>query len=102
MGDSNHNGKGIYHCRQCDYPLFSSSAKFEAGFDKPTFWDVINTASIKVTDNKVFCNHCHTFLGKVYDDGPPEKTGKRYLIDKQTISLIQKTNGVKYHHNTNK
>ncbi len=84
----NHNGNGIYRCRRCDRPLFSAYAKFEAGFDWPTFWDVIDSGSIKLADNKVFCNQCSAFLGTVYDDGPPEKTGKRYLIN--TLSLIYK------------
>lgn len=88
----NHDA-GMYRCKACGAELFSSSAKFDSGTGWPSFTDPAVAANVGVRQdkdgyrNEVFCKHCGSHLGHVFDDGPKEAGGKRYCINSVCLAF---------------
>jgi peptide-methionine (R)-S-oxide reductase len=93
--------KGIYHCNCCggDHPLFSSEAKYDSKTGWPSFWEPINKSSITMTEEKnifsifaprveVSCSRCGAHLGHVFDDGPKDKTSKRFCMNSLALHFV--------------
>jgi len=62
---------GIYNCRKCNTPLFSSTAKFDSGSGWPSFDDTIKGAVKEVPDAdgrrvEIVCANCNGHLGHVF------------------------------------
>lgn len=79
---------GVFICKKCGQELFSSETKYESGSGWPSFWDAKNDAVEKQEDRsagmvrtEVVCAECGAHLGHVFEDGPEDKTGKRYCIN---------------------
>lgn len=79
---------GIFRCKKCGQELFSSDTKYDSGSGWPSFWDAKSDAVEKQEDRsagmvrtEVICSGCGAHLGHVFDDGPRDKTGKRYCIN---------------------
>ncbi len=81
--------KGMFICAACGQELFSSDTKFESGTGWPSFYDVASKGNVEVEEDyghgmhrtEVKCAKCGGHLGHVFNDGPSEKTGKRYCIN---------------------
>jgi len=79
---------GVYHCKGCGTPLWSSEHKFESGTGWPSYWQPIDPAAIGTkTDFKMVyprtechCTTCGLHQGHVFRDGPPP-TGERWCIN---------------------
>ncbi|HEX8412440.1 MAG TPA: peptide-methionine (R)-S-oxide reductase MsrB [Sphingomicrobium sp.] len=78
---------GMFSCRGCALPLFSSTTKFESGTGWPSFWAPLGNAVRSRTDRtlgfgrtEIHCRRCGGHLGHVFDDGP-KPTGKRYCMN---------------------
>lgn len=85
---------GIYHCKGCDLPIYSSEHKYDSGTGWPSFWQSLAGAVGTKPDRKllrvrteVHCRRCGSHLGHIFDDGP-QPTGKRHCLN--GISLVFK------------
>lgn len=84
--------EGVYRCKACGQPLFSSETKYHSGSGWPSFYapiapDVIETETDRrmlMTRTEVTCSRCGSHLGHVFEDGP-QPTGLRYCMN--SISL---------------
>jgi peptide-methionine (R)-S-oxide reductase len=78
---------GLYHCKGCDLPVYSSEHKYDSGTGWPSFWQALPQAvgtkednSFFATRTEVHCRRCGGHFGHIFDDGPPP-TGERHCLN---------------------
>ncbi|MEX2014858.1 MAG: peptide-methionine (R)-S-oxide reductase MsrB [Candidatus Saccharimonadales bacterium] len=94
----NEKRDGMFTCAACGADLFKSEHKFESGSGWPSFYDIAKSDSVKLEDDnslgvrriEVLCANCDSHLGHIFDDGPKEKTGKRYCINSVCLDFKPK------------
>lgn len=89
--------EGNYHCAACDFLLFDSESKFNAGCGWPSFSEIVSNKNIVLKRDtshgmirqEVLCANCGGHLGHLFHDGPPP-SGLRYCINSISIKFRPK------------
>jgi len=87
--------EGVYVCRLCGLPLFSSQHKFESGTGWPSFFQPFDAAHVAYEKDtsygmervEILCARCGGHLGHVFEDGP-KPTNLRYCLNSVSLSFV--------------
>lgn len=78
---------GVYNCRGCDLPVYSSKAKYDSGTGWPSFYKSLDNSVRTKIDKTLFsartevhCRRCGGHFGHIFNDGPAP-TGKRHCLN---------------------
>ncbi|MDD4530961.1 MAG: peptide-methionine (R)-S-oxide reductase [Candidatus Gracilibacteria bacterium] len=87
--------EGIFVCRRCNLPLFSSKAKFDAGCGWPAFDDIFLNAVKSLPDpdgkrTEIQCANCGAHLGHLFKGENLTKKNTRYCTNSLSILFISK------------
>merc|ERR1711997_95638 len=93
---NNVHERGIFHCVNCDNPLFDFQSKFDSGSGWPSFFQPIREDAVDTTTDyhigyartEVRCAKCGAHLGHMFSDGPPP-TGLRYCINGVALEFVK-------------
>lgn len=92
---------GVYICKRCNNPLFSSKAKFNAGCGWPSFDDEFPNSLKRVPDpdgekdlndpssrTEIQCANCNAHLGHQFIDEHLTDKNKRHCVNSLSIKFM--------------
>jgi len=89
--------EGMYVCKACGNPLFSSETKYNSGCGWPAYYDAVAKGAIETKADyshgmirtEITCAKCGSHLGHVFEDGP-NPTGLRYCVNSLSLDFKKK------------
>lgn len=84
---------GVFICRQCNTPLFSSKAKFDAHCGWPAFDDNFPDAVTRTLDEdgirtEITCTNCGGHLGHVFEGEDMTDKNTRHCVNSLSIRFV--------------
>ncbi|MYF10133.1 MAG: peptide-methionine (R)-S-oxide reductase MsrB [Gammaproteobacteria bacterium] len=91
---------GVYKCKCCGAPLFTSATKYDSRSGWPSFYEPIAADAVATREDnslmmrriEVLCAACDAHLGHVFPDGPAP-TGLRFCMNSASLSLAPTETG---------
>lgn len=86
---------GIYCCKQCNTPLFSSESKFHSGCGWPSFDECIKN-SVKMQQDadgrrtEILCSNCDGHLGHIFIGEGFTIKNTRYCVNSLSLNFKNK------------
>lgn len=94
---------GVFICRRCNAPLFSSESKFDAGCGWPSFDENYPDAIKRIQDQdgekdpvdpssrtEIQCANCGAHLGHVFEEENLTEKNTRHCVNSLSIKFIPK------------
>lgn len=87
--------EGVFICKRCNAPLFSSKAKFDAGCGWPAFDEYFAESVKRIADpdgqrTEIRCARCDGHLGHVFTGERFTETNTRHCVNSLSIRFIPK------------
>ncbi len=89
-----HKENGIYNCKQCNTPLFTSNSKFDSGTGWPSFDDVIDSNVTEKPDTdgmrvEIVCTTCDAHLGHVFKNEGFTSKQTRHCVNSISLQFLK-------------